>query len=329
MKVLITGGAGFLGKRLARRLLELGSLTGADGGKRQIEQLVLLDVVAAEGFHDPRVRVVTGDIADTALLDSVIDADTVSVFHLAAIVSGQAEADFDLGMRINLDASRQLLDVCRSRGHTPRVVFTSSVAVYGGALPDTVLDTTALNPRSSYGVQKAIGELLVGDYSRRGFIDGRVLRLPTISVRPGRPNKAASSFASGIIREPLQDQEAICPVSKETRLWLLSPRQAIESLIVGHELEAKVLETGRTVNLPGISVTVAEMVAALEKLSSRETVQLIRWQPDPVVERIVGSWPGRWDVTRATAMGFSCDKDFEAIVRAYIEDDLEATQTRR
>lgn len=329
MKVLITGGAGFLGKRLARRLLELGSLTGADGGKRQIEQLVLLDVVAAEGFHDPRVRVVTGDIADTALLDSVIDADTVSVFHLAAIVSGQAEADFDLGMRINLDASRQLLDVCRSRGHTPRVVFTSSVAVYGGALPDMVLDTTALNPRSSYGVQKAIGELLVGDYSRRGFIDGRVLRLPTISVRPGRPNKAASSFASGIIREPLQDQEAICPVSKETRLWLLSPRQAIESLIVGHELEAKVLETGRTVNLPGISVTVAEMVAALEKLSSRETVQLIRWQPDPVVERIVGGWPGRWDVTRATAMGFSCDKDFEAIVRAYIEDDLEATQTRR
>lgn len=329
MKVLITGGAGFLGKRLARRLLELGCLTGADGGKRRIEQLVLLDVVAAEGFHDPRVRVVTGDIADTGLLDSVIDADTVSVFHLAAIVSGQAEADFDLGMRINLDASRQLLDVCRSRGHTPRVVFTSSVAVYGGALPDMVLDTTALNPRSSYGVQKAIGELLVGDYSRRGFIDGRVLRLPTISVRPGRPNKAASSFASGIIREPLQDQEAICPVSKETRLWLLSPRQAIESLIVGHELEAKVLETGRTVNLPGISVTVAEMVAALEKLSSRETVQLIRWQPDPVVERIVGSWPGRWDVTRAAAMGFSCDKDFEAIVLAYIEDDLEATQTRR
>jgi nucleoside-diphosphate-sugar epimerase len=329
MKVLITGGAGFLGKRLARRLLDLGSLTDADGGKRQIEQLVLLDVVEAEGFNDPRVRVVTGDIADTALLDSVIDADTVSVFHLAAIVSGQAEADFDLGMRINLDASRQLLDVCRSRGHTPRVVFTSSVAVYGGALPDTVLDTTALNPRSSYGVQKAIGELLVGDYSRRGFIDGRVLRLPTISVRPGRPNKAASSFASGIIREPLQNQEAICPVSKETRLWLLSPRQAIESLIVGHELEAKVLETGRTINLPGISVTVAEMVAALEKLSSRETVKLIRWQPDPVVERIVGSWPGRWDVTRATAMGFSCDKDFEAIVRAYIEDDLEATQTRR
>jgi len=329
MKVLITGGAGFLGKRLARRLLELGSLTGADGGKRRIEQLVLLDVVEAEGFNDPRVRVVTGDIADTALLDSVIDADTVSVFHLAAIVSGQAEADFDLGMRVNLDASRQLLDVCRSRGHTPRVVFTSSVAVYGGALPETVLDTTALNPRSSYGVQKAIGELLVGDYSRRGFIDGRVLRLPTISVRPGRPNKAASSFASGIIREPLENQEAICPVSKETRLWLLSPRQAIESLIVGHELEAKVLETGRTVNLPGISVTVAEMVAALEKLSSRETVQLIRWQPDPVVERIVGSWPGRWDVTRATAMGFSCDKNFEAIVRAYIEDDLEATQTRR
>ncbi|MCX7174281.1 MAG: SDR family oxidoreductase [Proteobacteria bacterium] len=326
MRVLITGGAGFLGKRLANKLLQRGRLKDAAGRERTVEQLVLLDVVAAEGFADPRVKVVAGDICDTQLLNGIFDSGISSVFHLAAVVSGQAEADFDLGMRINLDASRQLLDVCRSSGRRPKVVFTSSVAVYGGALPDVVQDTTALNPQSSYGVQKAVGELLVKDYSRRGFIDGRVLRLPTISVRPGKPNKAASSFASGIIREPLQGEEAICPVSPETRLWLLSPRLAIESLIVGHELEAAALEGGRSINLPGVSVTVAEMVAALEKVAGPATVQRIRWQTDPMVERIVGSWPGRWDASRAEALGFSCDSDFEGIVRAYIEDDLPANQ---
>jgi hydroxypyruvate isomerase len=195
MKIVITGGAGFLGQRLARRLLEQGSLTDATGERRGISEIVLLDVVAAGGFSDSRLREVTGDIADP-------DRDATggrrqyfaSIFHLAAVVSGQAEADFDLGMRINLDASRQLLDVCRQLGHRPRVVFTSSVAVYGGRLPAMVDDETAREPQSSYGVQKAIGELLLGDYHRRGFIDGRVLRLPTISVRPGKPNKAASEL---------------------------------------------------------------------------------------------------------------------------------------
>ena len=202
---------------------------------------MLADVVPANDFGDKRVRVVTGDIADGALLRDVIDTETTSIFHLAAIVSGQAEADFDLGMRINLDASRLLLDVCRERGHAPKVVFTSSVAVYGGKLPDVVQDATALNPQSSYGAQKAIGELLLNDFSRRGFVDGRVLRLPTISVRPGKPNKAASSFASGIIREPLNGEPSVCPVLPEARLWLLSPRRAIESLIAGHELPAGVV----------------------------------------------------------------------------------------
>jgi nucleoside-diphosphate-sugar epimerase len=322
MKVLITGGAGFLGQRLARQLLARGRISDSNGVEQNIDQLVLLDVVAAQGFTDPRVRVVTGDVSDAAVLRDAIDADTKSIFHLAAIVSGQAEADFELGMRINLDASRALLEVCRAIGHKPKVVFTSSVAVYGGKLPEVVQDTTALNPQSSYGAQKAIGELLLNDYSRKGFVDGRVLRLPTISVRPGKPNKAASSFASGIIREPLSGEDAICPVSPETRLWLLSPRKAIDALIAGHELSADALGNSRTINLPGISVSVAEMVAALERVAGSEPVKRIRWERDTVVERIVGSWPGAWDMARARSLGLSGDADFDSIVKAYMEDDM-------
>ena len=225
-------------------------------------------------------------------------------------------------MRINLDASRQLLDVCRELGHKPKVVFTSSVAVYGGQLPDLVQDTTALNPQSSYGAQKAIGELLLNDFSRKGFVDGRVLRLPTISVRPGKPNKAASSFASGIIREPLNGEAAVCPVSPELRLWLLSPRRAIDSLIAGHELSAESLGNYRTINLPGLSVSVGEMVSALEQVAGTDVVSRISFTPDPAIERIVKSWPAAWDVRRAQALGFSADKDFEAIIKAYMEDEL-------
>ena len=324
MKVLITGGGGFVGRKLASRLLERGTLKGTDGGEQRIERIVLLDVVPAEGFTDPRIEVVTGDIADATLLGRVVDRNTSSVFHLAAIVSGQAEADFELGMRINLDASRLLLDACRAPGHRPRVVFTSSVAVYGGKLPEVVLDTTALNPQSSYGAQKAIGELLVNDYSRKGFIDGRVLRLPTISVRPGRPNKAASSFASGIIREPLNGIEAVCPVAAETRLWLLSPRRAIESLIAGHELQAEALGLSRTINLPGISVSVREMVDALQRVAGADVVKRIRWERDPAVERIVASWPGAWDTARAKSLGLGGDADFDSVIRAHIEDEKPA-----
>jgi nucleoside-diphosphate-sugar epimerase len=320
MKVLITGGAGFLGQRVARQLLERGELTNSLGRAQRIDQLVLVDVVPANDFGDKRVRVVTGDIADGALMRQAIDTDTGSIFHLAAIVSGQAEADFDLGMRINLDATRLLLDISRELAHKPKIVFTSSVAVYGGKLPDVVRDTTALNPRSSYGMQKAIGELLINDYSRRGFIDGRVLRLPTISVRPGKPNKAASSFASGIIREPLNGEPSVVPVEKDARLWLLSPRGAVDSLIAGHELPAEALGDSRTLNLPGLSVSVGDMVAALEKVAGPGPVSRISFQPDPAVERIVNSWPAAWDVTRANALGLSADADFESIIRAYIED---------
>ncbi|MBC7431604.1 MAG: SDR family oxidoreductase [Rubritepida sp.] len=321
MNVVITGGAGFLGQRLARRLLQRGTLAGADGGQQRIERITLLDVVEATGFDEARIVVLAGDIADSAVLSRAIDSKTVSVFHLAAVVSGQAERDFELGMRVNLDAARLVLDACRSAGSTPRVLFTSSVAVYGGKLPDVVLDSTALNPQSSYGVQKAIGEMLLSDYSRKGFVDGRVARLPTISVRPGRPNQAASSFASGIIREPLNGEVAVCPVGGETRLWLLSPRQAIESLIAVHDLAPGELGTNRIVNLPGLSVSVDQMVAALRTVGGDTVADRITWTRDPAVERIVGSWPGAWDTRRAEALGLKADESFEAIVRAYVEDD--------
>jgi len=327
MKILITGGAGFLGKRLAKKLLQRGTLKNAKGVEETIDRLVLFDVVPADDFTDPRVTVMTGDVSDPAVLNRVVDAETASIFHLAAVVSSQAEADFDLGMRINIDALRLLLETCRRLGHCPKVLFTSSVAVYGGTLPEVVLDDTALNPKSSYGIQKAMGELLLTDFSRKGFIDGRGLRLPTISVRPGKPNQAASSFASGIIREPLNKEAAVCPVTPDTRLWLLSPRQAIENLIWAHDLGAEAFAQTRVLNLPGVSVSVGEMVEALGKVAGQETVDRIRWESDAVVQRIVGSWPGRWDMKRAQALGFKGDLDFESIVRAYIADDLQDALT--
>jgi nucleoside-diphosphate-sugar epimerase len=324
MKVCITGAAGFLGKRLAQQLLRQGQLTGASGAKEDIEQIVLLDIVPVEGFADSRVRVVAGDICDGGVLARSIDADVGSVFHLAAVVSGQAEADFDLGMRINLDATRLLLERCRALASPSRVVFTSSVAVYGGELPDPVLDSTALLPQSSYGMQKAVGELLINDYSRKKFIDGRVLRVPTISVRPGKPNKAASSFASGIIREPLAGSEAVCPVPPETRIWLSSPRSAIANLLHAHELPAQRFGVSRVVNLPGISVSAGQMVEALERVAGKAAAARVRWQVDPAITRIVSTWPGAWDCTRALALGFQSEEDFETIIRAYIEDELKS-----
>lgn len=322
MRVVITGGAGFLGARLARSLLARGTLAGPDGAQRRIERLVLVDLVRPEGLADPRLEALAGDLGDEALLRRALGGDAASVFHLAAVVSAQAEADLDLGMRVNVDATRRLLDACRALPRPPRLVATSSVAVYGGALPDPVRDDTALRPQSSYGAQKAILELLVSDYARRGLVDGRVLRLPTVSVRPGRPNKAASSFASGIVREPLAGVEAVCPVTPDTRVWILSPRRAVEGLILGHELSAEDLAGVRTVNLPGLSVTAGEMVAALAGVAGPSAAARVRWEPDPLVQRIVGSWPARWDATRAQALGFGADPDFETVIRAYVADEL-------
>lgn len=321
MNIVITGGAGFLGRRLAGKLLQRGTLRGPDGHDRPIDRITLVDVVPPPALSDGRVVSVTGDIADADLLKNAIDG-AASIFHLAAVVSGQAEADFDLGMRINVDATRLLLEICRAKGHRPRVVFTSSVAVYGGDLPETVPETTAVNPQTSYGTQKAVAELLINDYSRRGFVDGRALRLPTISVRPGRPNAAASSFASGIIREPLNGEDAICPVDPSTRVWLLSPSAAIECLIAAHELPAKALGSNRVLNLPGISVTVGQMVASLERLAGPEVARRVRWEPDPRIAPMVASWPGACDATRARSLGFPGDRDFDAIVRRYMDEEL-------
>ncbi len=321
LNIVITGGSGFLGQRLARALLQRHTLAGPDGAPRRIGRITLVDLAPpAEPLDDPRVVTEIGDISDRGFLERAIGTDTQSVFHLAAIVSGMAEAEFDLGMRVNLDATRTLLDICRATGLAPRLVFTSSVAVYGGTLPPVVLDSTAVNPQSSYGAQKAIGELLVNDYSRKGFIDGRVLRLPTVSVRPGRPNAAASSFASGIIREPLNGESATCPVEPATRVWVISPATAITCLVAGHELAADALGATRIVNLPGLSITAAEMVDALERVAGADVAARVSWTLDPRIARIVASWPGAWDNARALALGFPHDRDFDSIIGQHRKD---------
>ncbi len=319
MNVLITGAAGFLGQRLARALLAAPRLTDAAGQPLDITELRLLDVAAGPDLGDARARWVTGDLTDDTL-GTLVDADTRAVFHLAAVVSGGAEADFDLGMHVNLDGTRRLLDVCRRAGHGPVVVFASSVAVYGGDLPPVVSDTTRLTPQSSYGTQKAIGELLVSDYTRRGFIDGRALRLPTISVRPGRPNLALSSFASGIIREPLNGETAVCPVAPETVLWLLSPATVIDCFIHAHNVPGDRLGHDRSLILPGLAVSVTDMVAALARVAGPAAASLVRWERDARVERVANTWPGHLDDSRARALGFPVDTDFEENVRQYIKD---------
>jgi nucleoside-diphosphate-sugar epimerase len=320
MKVLITGGAGFLGERLARRLLTEGALAGPSGAREAIDQLTILDVAPPQGLLDPRLRVVLGSISDPAAIAAALANDVDSIFHLAAVVSGQAEANFSLGMHVNFDATRLLLDLARQVENRPRLVFTSSVAVFGAPLPPVVHDDTAAVPQSSYGAQKLMCELLVHEYSRRGFVDGRSLRMPTIAVRPGVPNAAASGFASGIIREPLAGQEAVCPVPPGTVMWLMSPATAVENLVRGHELPPERLGTSRTVNMPGLSVAVGEMVAALERVAGRPAARLVRWERDPAVERIVGSWPGRFETPRALDLGFCADASFEEVILAYVEE---------
>ena len=322
MRIVITGGAGFLGTRLARKLLERGSLVDAAGTSRPLRELVLLDMTAA-AVDDPRVTAVAGDLADPAVIERVVTADTDSIFHLAAVVSGQAEAEFDTGMRVNLDATRALLERCRKLSKPPRFVFTSSLAVFGGKLPDPVPDDAPLTPQTSYGTQKAIGELLVYDMTRKGFIDGRSLRLPTVTVRPGKPNKAASSFASGIIREPLSGIDAVCPVPPQTEIWITSPRQVIDNLIVGHDVAAaKFPGDTRSVNVPGLRISVAAMVDALRRVAGDPVAARVKWRVDPAIDRIVRTWPPNFAPRLGPALGMAADTNFEDIVRAYMADDM-------
>lgn len=331
MKVIVTGGTGFLGAKLVRRLLQLGALVAADGRMSEIERIVACDVAPAGPamVTDPRVEVCSGDFSTAAGLARVIDDSVDLVFHLAGVVSGGAEADFDLGMKVNLDGSRNLLEALRETGRQPRIVFTSSVAVYGGDMPAVVRDDTHLTPQSSYGMQKAAVELLVNDYSRKGFVDGRAVRLPTIVVRAGRPNAAASSFASAIIREPLDGEDCVCPVSETTKMWIMSPRQGVESLIHAAQLPPADLGSYRAVALPGLTVSMAEMVEALGQVAGPSAAQRVTFQPDPIIERIVTTWPARFDTSRALAMGFRPDGGIREIVQSFVDDDMELSRAMK
>ncbi|MBV9199613.1 MAG: SDR family oxidoreductase [Alphaproteobacteria bacterium] len=319
MRIVITGGCGFLGRRVALQLL----------GRDDVDELVLFDNApsALPLPEDKRVTLVTGDIADRVAVGGVISRGTASVLHLAAVVSGQAEADTDLGYRVNLDGTRAVLDACRALGTCPRVVFASSLAVYGGALPPAVGDDTPLTPQTSYGAQKAIGELLVNDYSRKGFVDGRAVRLPTVVVRPGRPNRAASTFASSMIREPLAGREAVCPVSPDTLMALASPRRIVAGLIRAHDLPGDAFGASRSLQLPGFSVMVGEMAAAVRRAGGDAAYARIRWEPDPQIQQIISGWPQALHAPRAEALGFSADPGIDEAVQAFIEDDLEMQKT--
>ncbi len=315
MRVVITGGCGFLGQRVASELL----------ARSDIGELVLFDnAPPAMPLRDnKRLSIVTGDIADREAVRRVIAPGTASVFHLAAVVSGQAEADTDLGYRVNLDGTRAVLDACCALGACPRVVFASSLAVYGGALPPAVGDDTPLTPQTSYGTQKAIGELLVNDYSRKGLVDGRAVRLPTVVVRPGRPNRAASTFASSMIREPLAGRDAVCPVSPDTVMALASPRRVVAGLLHAHDLPADAFRTNRSLQLPGFSVAVGEMAAAVRRAGGEAAYARIHWEPDPQIQQIISGWPRALQARRAEALGFASDTGIDLVIQAFIEDDLE------
>jgi D-erythronate 2-dehydrogenase len=317
MNILITGGGGFLGFRLARALLARGQLGG-----RPVASITLLDgAFPAAAAQEPRLKAVTGDISDPKVLAAVCPADTDAVFHLAAVVSGAAEADFDLGMRVNLQGTQLLLAQMRKCAQPPRLVYTSSVAAFGGELPAVLDDSTIANPQTSYGAQKVIGEYLVSDYTRKGFLDGRSLRLPTIVVRAGKPNAAASSFASGILREPLNGVVAECPVAPETGVWMLSPARVVEAFIHAWELPAAAWGAQRWLNLPGITASVAQMIEALKKVAGAKTAERVVFKPDARIQAIVRTWPVNFRTPRALAMGFAPDRDVESIIRGYIEDE--------
>jgi len=318
MRVLITGAAGFLGRKLAAVLLSDG-LSGT-----AVHELILWDQlpIAAPEISDVIIRSVSGDLLDEECQEAAMGDGIDAVFHLAAVVSAQAEADFDLGLRVNIDGTRALLGACRKLGTCPRFVTTSSVAAFGGELPDLVPDTQAPTPRSTYGMTKVVGELMVSDYARKGFVDGRVIRVPTVSVRPGKPNQAASSFASSIIREPLNGEAAVCPVAPDTPIWLTSPRRAVTALVKAAEIDAAALGDDRVITLPGLRTTPEEMTEALARIGGAAAAARVEWTRNEDIEAIVASWPGAFAATRAKALGFGADESMDEIIQAHIEDEL-------
>jgi len=305
-RVLVIGAAGMIGRKLTARLLKEG-----------VGELIQQDVVPFDGT--------VSDLSAPGEAEKLIAKRPDLIFHLAAVVSGEAEADFDKGYRVNLDGTRYLFEAIRKEGYKPKVVFTSSIAVFGAPFPDAIGDEFLNAPLTSYGTQKAIGELLLSDYSRRGFFDGIGIRLPTICVRPGKPNKAASGFFSGIIREPLSGQEAVLPVPESVRHWFASPRAAIDFLLHAASLDTARLGSRRNLSMPGISATVGEQIEALRKVGGDKAARLIRREPDATIMRIVEGWPQNFDARRALALGFRADSSFEEIIRIHIEDELGGT----
>jgi nucleoside-diphosphate-sugar epimerase len=334
MQIVITGGAGFLGARLARTLLKQGSLSLAGEPARSIERITLVDRAAppADLSADARIAAITGDL--NAQLAAEADAapwrEADAIFHLAAAVSGECEADFDLGMRSNFAATHALLERVRALGTRPVLVFASSLAVFGDSpeqpLPKVIEDHTLPTPQTSYGIQKFIGEQLVADFTRKGFVRGRSVRLMTVSVRPGKPNGAASGFFSGMIREPLAGLRAACPVPDETPVAIASPARTIEGIIRAAEASDAQWGPRTALNLPSLATTVGEMAAALERVAGKAATALLDRTPDPAIMRIVKTWPGRIETARAKALGLSADESFEAVIREYVRENPDAVK---
>ncbi|MDY0873769.1 D-erythronate dehydrogenase [Dongia rigui] len=322
MHILIIGAAGMVGRKLTDRLVASGI-----GGKA-VETLTLVDVVpptAPAGFKGS-AHTLTADLSQPGQSEKLVGARPDIIFHLAAIVSGEAEADFDKGYRINLDGTRFLFEAIRQEGlrspYKPRLVFTSSIAVFGAPFADKIEDTFLSAPLTSYGTQKAIGELLLSDYSRKGFFDGIGIRLPTICIRPGKPNKAASGFFSNILREPLAGAEAVLPVDESVRHWHASPRAAVGFLLHAATLDLEKVGPRRNLSLPGLSATVGEQIEALRRVAGEKAVKLIRREPDAIIQKIVAGWPSDFNPARAVALGFRAESSFDDIIRVHIEDEL-------
>jgi nucleoside-diphosphate-sugar epimerase len=319
MRILVTGAAGMVGRKLTARLARDGALHG-----RKITALDLHDIVPpqAPALAGVDVSIHTGDLSAPGAMATLVAARPDVIFHLAGIVSGEAEANFDLGYRVNLDGTRALFDAVRLAAFAPRLVFTSSIAVFGAPFPDVIPDEFHPTPLTSYGTQKQMSEALLADYTRRGFFDGIGIRLPTICVRPGKPNKAASSFFSGIIREPLAGQEAILPVPRSVLHTHASPRSAVNFLIHAAEIDGDKVGPRRNLTMPGVAVTVGEQIEALERIAGTEVAKRIREQPDETIWAIVKGWPTRFEARRARELGFAAEKNFDEIIRAHIEDEL-------
>jgi D-erythronate 2-dehydrogenase len=318
MKILVIGAAGMIGRKFCEALAKRPTIGG-----NPVDELTMADAITPEALVGApfSVRTLSADIAQVSVAETLLANRPEIVYHLAAVVSGEAEADFDKGYRVNLGGIQHLFEAIRGAKYRPRLVFASSIAVFGTPFPETIPEEFAPAPLTSYGTQKAIGELLLADFSRRGFFDGIGIRFPTICVRPGKPNKAASSFFSGIIREPLKGEPAVLPVTEDVRHWFASPRAAVNFLFHAGALDLDQLGSHRTLSMPGLSATVGEMIASLEKVAGTECVKLIQREPDPGIQRIVDGWAQRVNASRAQALGFRAETSFQEIIETHVEDE--------